>query len=151
MVERAGFTIRTVEIGQDSYIPAALVGSFQWQTWRNHGFPDPDVERIWWHSETAIPAPGIALNFGRVRDNIIDQSLDQIRANSDPAVRKRAAEAINQQFADQVYAIWNWPSRYTLGTCKQCGGFDDQRMPNGDKPLQYADGIARGLGYLYAG
>jgi peptide/nickel transport system substrate-binding protein len=147
MVERAGFTIKTVEIPQDSYIPAALVGSFQWQTWRNHGGVDPDTERIWWASETAIAAPGIALNFGRVKDNNIDAALDQIRASSDPVVKKRAAEIVNTTFADQVYAIWNWPSKYILGTCNSCSGFTDTKLPDGDKAMPNLGGIT-GLNYL---
>ena len=147
MVERAGFTIKTVEIPQDSYIPAALVGSFQWQTWRNHGGVDPDTERIWWASETAIAAPGIALNFGRVKDNNIDAALDQIRASSDPVVKKRAAEIVNTTFADQVYAIWNWPSKYILGTCNTCSGFTDTKLPDGEKAMPNLGGIT-GLPYL---
>ena len=147
MVERAGFAIKTVEIPQDSYIPAALVGSFQWQTWRNHGGVDPDTERIWWASETAIAAPGIALNFGRVKDNNLDAALDQIRASSDPVVKKRAAEILNTTFADQVYAIWNWPSKYILGTCNTCSGFADTKLPDGEKSMPNLGGIT-GLNYL---
>ena len=141
MVERAGFSIKTVEIPQDSYIPAALTGQFQWQTWRNHGGADVDGERIWWASETAIAAPGIALNFGRIKDNNIDAALDQIRATSDPVVKKRAAEIINTTFADQVYAIWNWPSKYQLATCNTCSGFTDLRLPDGSKPMANFGGI----------
>ncbi len=141
MIERAGFSIKTVEIPQDSYIPAALVGSFQWQTWRNHGATDPDGERIWWSSETAIAAPGIALNFGRVKDNNIDAALDQIRGSSDPVVRKRAAEIINTTFADQVYAIWNWPSKYMVATCNTCTGFGETRLPDGERAMQNLGGV----------
>ena len=141
MVERAGFTIRTVEIPQQSYIPAALTGSFQWQTWRNHGAVDPDGERLWWATETAIAPPGIALNFGRVRDGNIDAALDQIRASSDPVVRKRAAEIINTTFGDQVYAIWNWPSKYMVGACNTCTGFGDNRLPDGSRAMQNLAGF----------
>ena len=141
MVERAGFSIRTVELPQASYIPAALTGAFQWQTWRNHGAVDPDGERLWWATETAIAAPGIALNFGRVKDGNIDAALDQIRASSDPVVRKRAAEIINTTFADQVYAIWNWPSKYMVGACNSCTGFGDNKLPDGSRAMQNLGGV----------
>ena len=136
MVERAGFSIRTVELPQSPYIGSALTGAFQWQTWRNHGGVDPDQERLWWATETATPAPGIALNFGRVRDGNIDAALDQIRASSDPVVRKRAAEIINTTFGDQVYAIWNWPSKYMVGACNTCTGFGDNKLPDGSRAMQ---------------
>ncbi len=148
MVERAGFSIKTVEIPQDQYIPAALTGSFQWQTWRLYGSPDPDGERIWMASETAIPAPGIALNFGRVKDGNIDAALDQIRGSSDPVVRQRAAEIINTSYASEVYAIWNWNTKYVMAGCNSCSGVEDARLPDGSKPQLNQGGVFNGLAYL---
>ena len=148
MVERAGFSIKTVEIPQDQYIPAALTGAFQWQTWRLFGSPDPDGERIWLASETAIPAPGIALNFGRVKDGNIDAALDQIRGSSDPVVRQRAAEIITTSYANEVYAIWNWNSKYLIAACNSCSGIEDARLPDGSKPQLNQGGVFNGLAYL---
>jgi peptide/nickel transport system substrate-binding protein len=148
MVERAGFKITTVEIPQQTYIPAAIVGRFQWLTWRNHGGSDPDGERIWWHSETAAPVNSQALNFGRVKDGTIDAALDQIRSNSDPAVRKKAAESINQAFGEEAYFIPNWYSRWILGYGNKCGGVEDFRLPNGDKVYSFNGGATPALAYM---
>ncbi len=148
MVERAGFKIKTAELPQDLYIPAALLGRFQWLTWRNHGGADPDGERIWWHSETAADIDKQALNFGRFKDNIIDESLNQIRGNSDPVVRKRSAEAINTAFGEEVYFIPNWFSKWVLGSSPKCGGVEDFRLPNGDKIYALPGGATPALGYM---
>jgi peptide/nickel transport system substrate-binding protein len=148
MVERAGFVIKTVEIPQQNYIPAAIVGRFQWLTWRNHGGSDPDGERIWWHSETAAPVNSQALNFGRVKDGTIDAALDQIRSNSDPAVRKKSAEAINQAFGEEAYFIPNWYSRWIMGHSAKCGGVEDFKLPNGDKPYVFNGGSTPALAYM---
>ena len=60
-------------------------------------------------SRTPCPAGEIALNFGRIDDPVIDENLDIVRESQDAAERQAAAEAINRQFAEQVYNIWtNW-------------------------------------------
>ncbi len=155
MVERAGFTIKTLELPQATYIPAALVGSYQWLTWRNHGGYDPDGERLWWHSETYAPPCGNAtcqaLNFARFRDGTIDEAFTQIRANSDPAVRKKAAEAINQAFGEEMYYIPNWYSKWVLGQSKGCKGVEDFRLPNGDKAWNLYGGSTPAVAFLSCG
>jgi peptide/nickel transport system substrate-binding protein len=148
MVERAGFKIKTAELPQDLYIPAALLGRFQWLTWRNHGGADIDGERIWWHSETASPLDAQALNFGRFKDGIIDTAFNQIRSSSDPALRKRAAEEINRTFGTEVYNIPNWFSRWILGYNPKCGGEEDFRLPSGDKIWDLPGGATPALAYM---
>ena len=56
-------------------------------------------------------------------------------------VRKRAAEIINTTFGDQVYAIWNWPSKYMVGACNTCTGFGDNRLPDGSRAMQNLAGF----------
>jgi peptide/nickel transport system substrate-binding protein len=155
MVERAGFSIKTLELPQATYIPAALVGSYQWLTWRNHGGFDPDGERLWWHSETVAPPCGNAscqaLNFARFKDGTIDEAFTQIRGNSDPAVRKKAAEAINQAFGEEMYYIPNWYSKWVLGQSKGCKGVEDFRLPNGDKVWNLYGGSTPALASMSCG
>jgi peptide/nickel transport system substrate-binding protein len=133
MVERAGFTIKTAELPQDLYIGAALTGQFQWETWRSHGSPDVDTERIWFHSELALPIGSLAINLGRVKDGTVDEAFNQIRQNSDPAVRRKAAEAVSQAFGEEQYYIWNWYSKWILGYNAKCTNGEDFRLPNGEK------------------
>ncbi len=151
MVERAGFIIKTSELPQASYIPAGLLGTYQWLTWRNHGGYDPDGERLWWHSETAAPIGSQALNFARFKDGTIDESFNQIRGNSDVAVRKKAAEAINQAFGEEMYYIPNWYSKWVLGQAKGCKGTEAFKLPNGDTPWAVYGGATPGVGSLSCG
>ncbi len=151
MVERAGFVIKTAELPQATYIPAALTGAYTWLTWRNHGGYDPDGERLWWHSETASPIGSLALNFARFKDATIDEAFTQIRGNSDPAVRKKAAEAINQAFGEEMYVIPNWYSKWVLGQAKGCKGVEDFRLPNGDKVWTLYGGTTPALAQMSCG
>ena len=123
-VHSLGFTVKTVNIEQQKYIGTALVGAFQWFQWRNHGGFDPDQQRVWWHSELATrDAAGkfvfdgktIAINFNRIVDPTIDAAFDLIRTNSDPAVRKKAAENVNGAFADNAYDLWRWRTTWGVG------------------------------------
>jgi hypothetical protein len=97
-------TITPIEQGQ--YIGLGLTGGFDALAWRNHGGTDPDQQLLWWISATASPIGQIALNFNRIADPVIDENLITIRTNPDPATRQTAAEAINEQFGEQVYNLW---------------------------------------------
>jgi peptide/nickel transport system substrate-binding protein len=153
MFEKVGFNVNLTQIEQQRYIGVALVGAFDAFQWRNHGGVDPDQQRVWWHTETAAPIDGktIALNFGRIKDGQIDAALDLIRKNSDPAVRKKAAEAINQQFAEQAYNLWTWRTRWNLAYGTKVGGIDDVRTITGEKPPLLPSGHFAGLGFLTKG
>lgn len=107
MLLEVGIDVTIAQFEQGEFITNALNGAFEVFTWRNHGGTSPDTERVWWNSETAQPIGEIALNFGRIKDDVIDENLDTIRGSDDPAVVQEAAENINRQFADQVYNIWS--------------------------------------------
>jgi len=104
--EAAGMQVSLDQIEQGEFITQALLGNFEAFGWRNHGGFDPDTQQVWWTSDNALPIGEIALNFGRIRDDVIDENLDTIRTSQDDAERQAAAEAINRQFGEQVYNIW---------------------------------------------
>ena len=93
-------------IEQGQYIGLALTGTFQAFGWRNHGGLDPDQQRLWWQSSSALPIGSLALNFGRFQDPEMDAQLDIIKSNPDPAARKAAAEEVNRIFGEKVYNWW---------------------------------------------
>jgi peptide/nickel transport system substrate-binding protein len=101
-----GIDVALNQIEQGQFISRALEGDFEAFDWRNHGSIDPDAQRAWWTSDNALPVGELALNFGRIEDDVIDENLDVIRESSDPAARQAAAEEINRRFAEQVYNIW---------------------------------------------
>jgi len=107
--EAAGMDVTLDQIEQGEFISQALVGNFEAFGWRNHGGWDPDTQEVWWTGGNAADIGAIGLNFGRIDDDVIDESLNTIRTSTDDAERQAAAEAINRRFAEQVYNIWtNW-------------------------------------------
>jgi len=107
MWSEVGIDVEIAQFEQGEFITNALNGDFEVFTWRGHGGTSPDTERVWWHSETALPIGEIALNFGRIEDDVIDENLQTIRETEDQAAVTEASEAINRRFAEQVYNIWS--------------------------------------------
>ena len=94
------------QIEQAKYILTALQGDFQAFQWRNHGGYDLDAQYIWWTTENALPVGELALNFGRIKDDVIDEALYANRGETDPAVKQELAETVNKQFGEQCYNLW---------------------------------------------
>ena len=80
------------QIDQGAFIVATLLGDFQSRGWRQHSGIDLDAQYIWWHSSSALPQGELALNFGRIKDPVIDEALDANRGETDPAKKQEYAE-----------------------------------------------------------
>jgi peptide/nickel transport system substrate-binding protein len=138
--EQVGFKVELAQIEQGQFIVTALTGDFEMFGWRNHGGVDPDSQRIWWHSETADAPGALALNFGRIKDEVIDESLETIRATDDEAEVKEAAEAINKRFGEQVYNLWNSWTVWGIAKDPSVNGLDSFTLPGGENEI-YGNGI----------
>jgi ABC-type transport system substrate-binding protein len=122
-------TITPIEQGQ--YIGLALTGAFQAEAWRSHSGLDPDQQRLWWQSASASPIGQLALNFGRFKDDVMDQALEVIKTNPDPAARKEAAEAVNKRFGEMVYNWWLTYTLWAVVTQPYVNGVNDNLLPDG--------------------
>jgi peptide/nickel transport system substrate-binding protein len=114
-LDRIGIDVNIDQTEQGEFIQQAVLGNFEVFTWRNHGGVDPETERVWWHSETALPIGEVALNFGRFQDDVIDENLQILRESEDEDERTAAAEAINRRFGEQVYNIWAVWTYWVIG------------------------------------
>lgn len=120
-------------VPQDVFITNALFGvpDFFMYGWRNHAGITVDQQNYWWNSVSGPPDGGLALNFGRINDPIVDAKLADARSNPDAKARQAAAEAINRQMAKMCYQI---PEDYTLwGTphSPKVGGLGSTVLPDG--------------------
>ncbi len=142
MWEEAGATVSIDTVEQTQFIGIALSGNFQAFLWRNHGRPDAVFEDIWWSSETAIPPPGISLNFGRISDEVVDENLAVLRESDDPEARREAAEAITRRFGEGAFNLW---LVWTLWSTVAKPGLEDlvtgYTAPDGTPILQRGQGF----------
>jgi peptide/nickel transport system substrate-binding protein len=105
--EEAGVDQVTIDqLDQGTYIVAALLGNFQVFQWRAHSGYDLDMQDLWWTSANALPVGQLAVNFGRIKDPVIDQALDDNRGETDPARKQELAETVNRRFGEQCYDLW---------------------------------------------
>ncbi len=108
----AGADVEIQAVEQSKLITNALVGdpSFNIFSWRNHAGNFVEYQTVWWSSVNAQPPGQVALNFGRMKDPVIDAALQVARTNPDPAAQVKAGEDINREFAAQCWMIpnlWN--------------------------------------------
>jgi peptide/nickel transport system substrate-binding protein len=136
----AGIDVTIKQVEQGQFIVNALKGDIQAFGWRNHGGFDPDTQNFWWDSDAALPTGQLALNFGRIKDDVIDKNLDIIRTSNDPAERKQAAETINRRFGSQVYNIWEWWTVWGIASQKDVHDIGSFTLPSGD-PSIFGAGI----------
>jgi peptide/nickel transport system substrate-binding protein len=133
--KQAGIDVTIKQVEQGQFIVDALKGDIQAFGWRNHAGFDPDVQNYWWDSSAALPTGQLALNFGRMKDEVIDHNLDIIRTSNDPAEREKAAEAINRRFGSQVYNIWEWWTVWGLVYGKDVHDVGSYELPSGNQAI----------------
>lgn len=134
MMERVGFNVKKANIEQSKYITTVLLGQTQWATWRYYGgIVDLDVYRFQMHSETAGPNGAVSLNWQRAKDGQVDAAFDLLRDNTDPAVRKGAAESIFRQYAEKAYILPRWVTVWTVAyNNKVTPNLETLKMVNGE-------------------
>lgn len=129
MLGDAGIEMKIAQADQAKLIDQAIAGEFQANIWRNHPGGDPDTQYVWWYSSSIV-------NFGRVKDPVVDKLLDEGRAESDAAKRKTIYEDLNRQFSKEVHDVWLvWTLRGIVGDPTVQGVFGPD-LPDGSKPFE---------------
>lgn len=105
-LEEVGIDAEVDQQEQGELVLSAAKGEFEIFLYRNLSTQDPDQNGVFWGSDTSAPVGTLAINFGRIQDEVIDENLDIIRESDVEAERTEAAEAINRRFAEQVYNVW---------------------------------------------
>jgi peptide/nickel transport system substrate-binding protein len=131
--EEVGIEAELNQVEQGQYILDAAFGEFEIFSWRNHGGFDPDMQNVWWHSDSSAPKGEIAINFGRFKDEEIDAALETIRSSGDEDEVREAAEAVNRRFGEQVYNIWTSWTVWAFGHQPEVHGIDAATLPDGTR------------------
>jgi peptide/nickel transport system substrate-binding protein len=102
--QQAGMKVNINIIAQATIINNALAGTYEATLWRQFGAVDPDLNYVWWSTQTT--APPLALNMARNSDPRIQTALLAGRTTSDKADRIKAYQQINQYLAQDVPYLW---------------------------------------------
>ncbi|MCY3635032.1 MAG: ABC transporter substrate-binding protein [bacterium] len=126
-----GLDVGINQMLQTEAVTTAVFGNFSVFIAVNHSGYSLAMERFWWHSGYSPPPPVPAINFGRVIDSRIDAALDEVITTDDEDRQRELAEEVNRAFADEVYNIWLYHSRWLVATQDYVNGIDNLTLPEG--------------------
>ena len=141
MWDDCGIEVRISQLDQSALITNAVLGNFQVNLWRNHDGISLASERVWWHSNFTT---GLALNLGRIRNEILDATLDEATVTTDRDELRRIAEDVNRILAEGVHNIWMHWVRWILPHREEVQNLARITLPDGQELLS----ILRGRAFL---
>lgn len=110
MWQKAGATVKVAATEQAAYVRQIQTGDFQAGTFRFQSALDPEDTRALFHSENYQPVGTVSSNYMRWKSAIVDGAMEVLRVNSDPAVRRKAADTIANEL------VQDWPLIITSAT-----------------------------------
>ena len=133
-----GVKINLDPIDQANLVNRAISGDFQATVFRNHPGGEPDGQYVWFSNSPT--------NFSRFQDQELLDLLNEGRATADRDEQQRIYGAVTKRFAEQVYNIWAWYTRWGIVTTSDVGGvIQGPDMPSGEGPFP---GLATGHSLL---
>ncbi|HJO79939.1 MAG TPA: ABC transporter substrate-binding protein, partial [Acidimicrobiales bacterium] len=116
---------------QDDHITQVALGQYDWVTWRQMGFADPDGD-VTWLNCSAVGF--LSLNWPRTCDEERDELMYQARGSQDlderVALWQQIAQKINQDYTYIIYNHTVWAHAYGPDVTGVCGYI----LPDGSTP-----------------
>lgn len=134
MLSDAGIEVNRQQYDASAFIDQALAGSYDLMLVANHPAGDPDLQEIWWASDSPV-------NLGRIDDPDMDTLLEEGRSETDPDRRSEIYQDVNRIFGEQVYNLWQSYTRWAVATGTDVHGVLDTPLPDGSAP---APGLSPG-------
>lgn len=140
MWDEVGVKTSVNEIEEAELISNAITGNFEAYTFELFAAPDPDLNYVWWSTQTVAPVGKIALNFARNSDPAIQQALLQGRRTTDEAVRIKAYKTINERLAKDLPYLWLGQTVWSAVGDSRVQNFAGPVLPNGQKGKPFDNG-----------
>jgi len=137
--QQAGMQVSINVLAQATLINKALAGSYQATQWRQFGAVDPDLNYVWWSTQTT--APPLALNMARNSDPRIQAALVAGRSSSTPAVRAKAYKQINEYLAQDIPYLWLVRDTWAAVANPKVQNFANPTSPQGSKTVPFDEGV----------
>jgi peptide/nickel transport system substrate-binding protein len=137
--EQAGMKVSIDIMEQNQLINNALAGKYQAVTWRQFGAVDPDLNYVWW-SDTTASGP-IPLNMARNSDPRVQAALLKGRTSSDPAVRVKAYQQVNQYLGEDIPYLYGDRSTWAVAANPKVQNFNNPTTPKGSKAIGFDAGV----------
>jgi peptide/nickel transport system substrate-binding protein len=148
----AGIEVSLTPTEQSQFINDFILGDFQAGLWRQHGAPTPDMEFVWWDINNANEVGVPSLNFGRYRNDDLQDILEGARGVVDADERARMYGDVVQIFADDVPFAYLTRTQWAYAYAPDVGGISTQPpQPGGDGEVgEPLGGLIRVVGLYFA-
>ena len=137
--QQAGMQVNINIIAQSTLINDALAGTYQATLWRQFGAVDPDLNYVWWSTQTV--APPLALNMARNSDPRIQTALLAGRTTNDKAARIKAYQKVNQYLAQDIPYIWFARDTWAAIANPKVQNFANPKTVKGSKAVAFDEGV----------
>ena len=137
---QCGVGVKIAQLLQAEAVTQAVFGNFSTFVARNHNGYSLAMERFWWHSRYSPVPPVPAINFGRFSDPRIDAALDEVITTNDPERQRELGEEISRAFAEGIYNIWLYHSRWLVAAQDHVNGIDTLTLPEGGDHAKIFEG-----------
>jgi peptide/nickel transport system substrate-binding protein len=144
--QNAGIKVQLNSVAdQSTLINIAIGRQFDATLWRNQPGADDDTQYVWWHcansgavgsNPNGAPACDNPVNFGGFNDPIISSDLDKARSMADGPARTKMYEAINREFATQLWNLWSQYTLWTVAYKPDVHGVLGPNLPDGTGPFE---------------
>src|SRR5262249_49842310 len=103
---KAGIKTQISTVDQTTAISDIIFGKTQATLSPNFGYPDPDWNYSFWHSDFTAPVGQLSVNFPHLKLPDLDQALLEGRVNLIPDKRKEAYNKAVQLLNDNYTYVW---------------------------------------------
>lgn len=128
MISDAGVEVDLELVDETQLIEQGVAGEYQATVWLNHPGGDPDMQYVWWHSESP-------LNFAAMDDPEVDDLLAAGRTETGPTERAAVYEDLNRRMAEQVHGAWFTWNTYAVGSTTDVHSLTGGPLPDGSEPF----------------
>ena len=137
--QQAGMKVNINILAQSALINDALAGTYQATLWRQFGAVDPDLNYVWWSTQTA--GPPLALNMARNIDPRIQTALLAGRTTNDKADRIKAYQQVNQYLAQDVPYVWFGRDTWAVVANPKVQNFANPTTVQHSKAIAFDEGV----------
>ncbi len=104
--QQAGMQVQIAVVQQNDLIDAALTGQYEAVTWRQFGAVQPDLNYVWWSTQTYTPTQAYSINMARNYDPRIQAALLAARSSLSATTRVASYRKVNQLLATDIPYVW---------------------------------------------
>jgi peptide/nickel transport system substrate-binding protein len=137
--QTAGMTVNINIVAQATIINDALAGTYEATLWRQFGAVDPDLNYVWWSTQTT--APPLALNMARNSDPRIQTALLAGRTTNNKADRIKAYKQVNQYLAEDIPYVWFGRDTWAVVANPKVQNFANPTTLQHSKAVAFDEGV----------